>query len=200
MATLPITSALDAATQTFPTLTPTQINRIRTHSKLRKVEAGEVLFKPGDINVGVFVLLSGSLEYLQPALDGERLIVTHGPGAFTGELTMISGRQCMVVGRVSEAGEFLEMSTEELRALVAKDAELGEIIMRAFILRRMALISRGFGNVILMGSRHSANTLRLREFLSRNGHPYTYVDLDTDQTSQELLDRFHVKIEEIPVG
>ena len=71
--------------------------------------------------------------------------------------------------------------------------------MRAFILRRLALISRGLGNVILMGSRHCANTLRLREFLSRNAHPYTYIDLDTDKTSQELLDRFEVKTDEVPV-
>ena len=71
--------------------------------------------------------------------------------------------------------------------------------MRAFILRRLALISHGHGNVILMGSRHCANTLRIREFLSRNAHPYTYIDLDTDKTSQELLDRFEVKTGEVPV-
>src|SRR5207253_149719 len=82
-----------------------------------------------------------------------------------------------------------------LRSLVAKDAELSEIFMRAFILRRLELIRTGQGNVILMGSRHSANTRRLREFLTRNEHPYTYVDLDTDKTSQELLDRFEVKVE-----
>ena len=84
-------------------------------------------------------------------------------------------------GRVTEPGEFLELSGDALRSLVAKDAELSEILMRAFILRRLALINAGFGNVILMGSRHSAQTLELREFLSRNGHPYTYVDLDTDR-------------------
>jgi thioredoxin reductase (NADPH) len=199
MATLPIPSALDAVTQTFPTLTPAQINRIRACSKLRKVEVGEILFEPDDTNVPFFVLLSGSLDILQPTLEGYRPITKHEPGGFTGELTMIAGRRCLVRGQVSSPGEFLEMSTEDLRTLVAKDAELSEIIMRAFILRRLALINRGFGNVILMGSRHSANTLRLREFLSRNGHPYTYIDLDTDQTSQELLDRFHVRIEEIPV-
>src|SRR5215471_10060250 len=86
-----------------------------------------------------------------------------------------------------------------MRSLVAKDAELSEILMRAFILRRLALIREGLGNLILMGSRHSARTLELREFLSRNGHPYNYVDLDTDRSSQELLDRFQVKPSEIPV-
>jgi thioredoxin reductase (NADPH) len=96
-------------------------------------------------------------------------------------------------------GEFLELSAEGLRSLVATDNELGDIFMRAFILRRLALISEGFGDVVLMGSRHSADTLRLREFLTRNTHPYSYVDLDTDKASQELLDRFHVKLTEIPV-
>src|SRR5205085_4764894 len=88
---------------------------------------------------------------------------------------------------------------ESLRSLVARDAELSEVIMRAFILRRLALITNNLGNVIVMGSRHSADTLRLREFLGRNGHPYTFVDLDADKTSQELLDRFSVKLEEVPV-
>jgi thioredoxin reductase (NADPH) len=139
------------------------------------------------------------MEIVQPALIGESRIATHGPGAFTGEMTMISGRRCLVRGRVTEPGEFLELSGDGLRSLVAKDAELSEIFMRAFILRRLELISRGQGDVILMGSRHSAHTLRLREFLTRVEHPYTYVDLDTDETSQELLDRFEVKPDEIPV-
>ena len=82
---------------------------------------------------------------------------------------------------------------------MAKDAELSEIFMRAFILRRIALISGGHGNLILMGSRHCASTLRIREFLARNSYPYTYVDLDMDKTSQELLERFHVKTEDVPV-
>jgi thioredoxin reductase (NADPH) len=199
MSSLPALSALDAATQIFPRLTPAQINRIRSYGELRKVDRGEVLFQPGDLAVPFFVLLSGKLEIIQPGLAGERLITTHGPGAFTGEVSMISGQRCLVLGRVSEAGEFLEISADGLRNLVARDAELSEVIMRAFILRRLALITNNLGNVILMGSRHCADTLRLREFMSRNGHPYTYVDLDTDKMSQNLLDRFEVKVEEVPV-
>src|SRR5208282_5557662 len=199
MASSPVPSALDARTQAFPVLTAAQINRVRSGSQLRHVRKGEILFELGDTNVPFFVLLSGSMEIVQPALFGERPIATHGPGAFTGEMTMISGRRCLVRGRVTEAGEFLEISAEGLRSLVARDAELSEIVMRAFILRRLILINRGHGNLILMGSRHSARTLQLREFLVRNGQPYTYVDLDTDETSQELLDRFDVKLDEIPV-
>lgn len=199
MSSPPIPSALDGRTQAFPVLTEAQISRVRPGSELRQVKRGEILFEPGDLSMPFFVLLSGSMEIIQPDLAGERLITNHGPGQFTGEMTMISGRRCLVRGRMTEAGELLELSGDCLRSLVAKDAELSEIFMRAFILRRLALISHGYGNLILLGSRHSANTLRLREFLTRNGHPHTYIDLDTDKSSQELLDRFEVKLDDIPV-
>jgi thioredoxin reductase (NADPH) len=202
MSTPLIPSALDAKTQMFPVLTAAQIERVRQYSKdkeSRHVEPGEILFEPGDINVPFFVLISGSMEIVQLGMSGERPITTHRPGAFTGEITMISGRRCLVRGRVTEAGEFLELSPENFRSLIARDAELSDITMRAFILRRLELISHQLGNLVLMGSRHSAKTLRLREFLTRNMHPYTYVDLDTDKLSQELLDRFSVTMEEIPV-
>jgi thioredoxin reductase (NADPH) len=199
MSSRPIPSVLDARTQAFPILTAAQISRIRSGGKIRRVKKGEILFEPDDTNIPFFVLLSGRMEVVQSDLTGERPIATHGPGEFTGEMTMISGRRSLVRGRVTEPGEFLELSADGLRSLVAKDAELSEIFMRAFILRRLELINCGQGNVILMGSRHSANTLRLREFLAGNEHPYTYVDLDADKTSQELLDRFDVKLDEIPV-
>jgi thioredoxin reductase (NADPH) len=199
MSSPPIPSALNAATQIFPTLTPSQIDRIRPYGRVRDVSVGEILFEPDQIGVPFFVLLSGSMEIVQPSIDGERAVTTHGPGAFTGEMTMISGQPILVLGRVTEAGQFLELSAEALRTLVAKDAELSEILLRAFILRRIELIRYGYGNIILMGSRHSARTLELREFLTRNGHPYSYVDLDADKTSQDLLDRFHIKASEVPV-
>ncbi len=199
MSSWPTPSALDANTQAFPILSASQIAKIRPVGKLRQVQPGEILFQPGDSGVPFFVLLSGRMEIVQSGLNGERAVAKHDPGEFTGEITMISGQRSLVRGRVTEGGEFIELRPEDLRLLVARDAELSEIFMRAFILRRITLISRGQGNVILMGSRHSADTLRLREFLGRNAHPYTYVDLDTDKTSQELLDRFGVKLSEIPV-
>jgi thioredoxin reductase (NADPH) len=189
----------DVHGEAFPVLTEEQISRIRPASKLREVQVGEILFEPGDSDVPFFVVLSGAMEVVQPDMRGEREIVQHRAGAFTGEITMISGRRCLVRGRVTAPGEFLEMSNVDFRGLVRRDAELSEIFMRAFILRRVSLINQGFGNVILLGSRHSAQTLRLREFLTRNGHPHTYVDLDTDTTYQDLLDHFHVRREEVPV-
>jgi len=203
MSTWPAPSILDPKTQAFPTLTEAQIHRICPIGKRRKVEAGEILFEPNDTNVPFFVLLSGAMEIVQPTVEGgrdiERNIVRHTAGEFTGEMAMITGARCLVRGRITEAGEVIEVTPDGLRSLVAKDAELGEIFMRAFILRRLALISKGFGNVILLGSRHCSGTLRLREFLGRNAYPYTYIDLDTDKDSQAILDRFDVKLSEVPV-
>ncbi|MFZ0313813.1 MAG: FAD-dependent oxidoreductase [Candidatus Korobacteraceae bacterium] len=199
MSTEPRPPILEPGSEAFPLLTAAQIARLRPIGKIRPVQAGEILFEPGDTNVPFFVLLSGRLDIVQRCPTGERVVVTHVPGGFTGEFAMISGQGYLMRGRVTEAGEFLQISAEALRSFVDKDAELNEIFMRAFILRRMTLIAQGAGNAILLGSRHSPGTLALREFLGRNGHPYVYVDLDTDQRSQELLDHFSVKAEEIPV-
>src|SRR5579862_7736704 len=185
--------------QAFPALTEEEIDRIRPLGRPREVRIGDILFKPGDTAVPFFVLLTGRMQIVQPALDGERMIALHESGEFTGEMTMISGQRCLVIGRVTEPGEFLELSSESLRVLVGRDAELSEILMRAFILRRLELIRQGWGALVILGSQHSARTLEIREFLSRNGQPYTYVDLDRDQTSQQLLDRFEVKPADVPV-
>jgi thioredoxin reductase (NADPH) len=189
----------DRQAEAFPVLTPAQIDRIRSYGKVRAVLAGEVLFAPGAQNLSCYVVLSGKLDIAVPGLSGERVLVTYGPGQFSGEVVLISGTRALSSGRVAEPGEFLEIASDQLRALIAKDAELSDIFMRAFILRRVAMISEGWGSVTLLGSQHSSGTLRLREFLTRNGQPYSYVDLDRDKDSQELLDRFGIRLEEIPV-
>src|SRR5690349_1850245 len=116
-----VPSALNPQTQIFPTLTPAQIDRIRPLGRIRQVTAGEVLFSPGETSLPFFVLLSGAMEIVQPSVDGERAVAHHDPGAFTGEMTMISGQQCLVLGRVTEPGEFLELTSDALRVLVARD-------------------------------------------------------------------------------
>jgi thioredoxin reductase (NADPH) len=194
-----VSDALESHTQVFPTLTEAQINRIRPFASLRHVNDGDVLFSADDSDVPFFILLSGSMAIVQPDMNGERLVANHAPGEFTGEMTMITGHRSLVCGRMTSAGDVLEMSGSGLRSLVARDGELSEMFMRAFILRRLILINRNQGNAILMGSRYSAKTLRLRQFLTGNGHPYVYVDLDVDQESQALLDRFAVSVSEIPV-
>jgi len=196
---LPKTSALDQQTQAFVKLTPEQVERARAYGNARPVKVGEVIFDVGDAHVSMFILLSGMMEIVQPTCKGERVIAGHDPMEFTGETNMISGRRSLVQARMTEAGEVLEIKPDSLRTLIAKDAELSEIFMRAFILRRMVLVKQGFGDVVLLGSRHCGGTLRMREFLSRNGHPYTYVDLDTDSQAQQVLDHFHVTVREVPV-
>lgn len=196
---LPSITEPDRQAEAFPVLTPAQIARIRSHANVRSVQAGEVLFEPGKLGMSCFVLISGKLDIAMPRLSGEQVFVTYGPGQFSGEVVLISGARALARGQVAESGEFLELSADALRSLIAKDAELSDIFMRAFLLRRIALISEGLGNVIVLGSQHSSSTLRLREFLTRNGHPFSYVDLDNDKGSQELLDRFDIKLEDVPV-
>ena len=185
--------------EAFPVLTPAQIARIRPHATVRSVRLGEVLFEPGTLRMSCFVVVSGKLQISMPRLSGEQVFATHGPGQFSGDVVLISGAGSLARGRVAEPGEFLELSPDALRTLIAKDSELSDIFMRAFLLRRVTLISEGIGNVTMLGSRYSSDTLRLREFLTRNGHPYTYIDLDSDKASQELLDRFYIKPKDIPV-
>ena len=121
------------------------------------------------------------------------------PGSFTGEANLISGRPSMARLRVSEPGEVIELSREQLLALVQTDAELSEILMRAFILRRLELLARDVGGVVVIGSTYNAGTLRIREFLTRNGHPFHFVDLDRDRGRAGAARRFHVGVADVPV-
>jgi thioredoxin reductase (NADPH) len=184
---------------TFPTLTPAQVARVAARGRLRPVSSGDVLVEVGDERVPFFVVKAGRIEIVQPAAEGEAPIANHGPGGFTGEANMLSGRRSLVRARVSESGELIELDREHLLGLVQTDSELGEILMRAFILRRIELITHGYGDVVLLGSPHCAGTLRVKEFLTRNGHPYSYIDLDRHTGVQTLLDRFHVAAADVPV-
>jgi thioredoxin reductase (NADPH) len=183
----------------FPTLTAAQIARVAAHGQARQVQRGEVLVEAGAPTVPFFLVTSGRLEISKTTGAAEELITVHEPGGFTGEVNMLSGRRSLVRARAVEPGEVIELDRERLLALVQTDAELSEILMRAFILRRVELIAHGFGDVVLVGSAHCSGTQRVKEFLTRNGHPYSYIDLDRDAGVQELLDRFHVAFEDVPV-
>jgi thioredoxin reductase (NADPH) len=125
--------------------------------------------------------------------------VVQGPGEFTGEVNSLAHRRSMFRARVREAGEVLQLTQQGLRRLVQLDSELSELLMRAYILRRVALIARHQGDALVLGSRHSAETLRLREFLTRNAQPHAYLDVDRDPDVQPLLDRFQVRASEVPL-
>ena len=199
MSSSPTLSGLNAETQTWPVLTGAEIDRVRPYGRVRKVERGEILYRPGDVGVSFFILLSAGAEVVQSSIRGERSIAGLSPGMFTGEAAMIAGQRAVMQVEIVQGGEVLEVRPEDLRTLVARDEGLSEIVLRAFLLRRLMLISQELGNVVLVGSRHSADTLRLREFLTRNGYPYSYVDLDLDDTSQSLLDHFSIAVSEIPI-
>jgi len=197
---LPLALTLSSGVERmFPTLTPAQIKRIAVHGQVRSVQPGEVLIEAGAHVVPFFVITAGRVEVIRPSGNTETLVAVHGPGQFTGEVNMLSGRPALLRSRASEAGEVIELDREQLLALVQTDSELSELIMRAFILRRVELIAHGLGNVVLIGSNHCAGTLRVKEFLTRNGHPYSYIDLDRDADVQDLLDRFHITAADVPV-
>jgi thioredoxin reductase (NADPH) len=183
----------------FPRLTPEQLGRVAAHGSARATGEGDVLFDAGDHDVPFFAVTAGRVAIVQPKGANETPVGVIEPGQFTGEVNMLTGRRAFVRARVAEAGSVIEMDRQRLLTLVQTDAEIGEIVMRAFILRRAELIARGIGDVVLLGSTHCAGTLRVREFLTRNGHPYAYIDLDHDADVQDLLDQFHIGPEDVPV-
>jgi thioredoxin reductase (NADPH) len=183
----------------FPILTPAQIDRIAAHGRHRPIARGETLIEAGVQAVHFFVVVTGRIEVVRVANEVETVVTVHGPGHFTGEVNMLSGRPSLVSIRVIEDGEVIDLMRDQLLLLVQTDAELSEIFMRAFILRRVALIASELGDCVLIGSDHSPGTLRIREFLTRNGNPYRNIDLDRDEGVQSLLDRFQFDISDVPV-
>ena len=184
--------------QMFPHLTPLQITRLSAHGGRIPTEKGQVLSEPGD-HPPMYVVLSGSIEIIQPTLIGETLIVVHSPGSFTGDVGTLRAISSVVRMRIRDAGEVLRIDDTHLRTIVQTDSELSELFMRAFILRRVALITSQSSDVILLGSTHSAGTLRLQQFLTRNTYPFVNLDIDTDASVRDLLERFHVTVEDLPV-
>ena len=185
--------------QIFPKLTPAQIRRIAARGHMRTTERGEVLYEQGDSAAPFFVVVSGVLEVVRPVGAVETLVTVHSSGQFTGEVGTLSGRRTLFRVRATKPGKVIELDRQHMLALIQSDAELGEILTRAFILRRVELVAAGMGDVVLIGSTHSADTLRIKEFLMRNGHPYSYIDLERDPDVQNLLDSFHIAASEIPV-
>lgn len=195
----PLLTQASGSERMFPTLTPAQMERIAAHGRVRSIRPGDVLIEAGGQVVPFFVVTKGQVDAVLPSGNTETLITIHGPGQFTGEVNMLSGRPALVRSRVSESGEVIELDREHFLTLVQTDSELSELFMRAFILRRVELIAHGLGDVVLVGSNYCSATLRVKEFLTRNGHPYSYVDLDRDTDVQALLDRFHIGGSDVPV-
>jgi thioredoxin reductase (NADPH) len=189
-------SSLD---EMFPLLTPAQQARVLTHGTVRRVMPGEMLVELNQQPTKIFVVVQGRLELFQLNDRNEEIVAVCGPGMFTGELNVLSGRRALVSIRAAEAGELIEIEREALRTLVQTDSQLSDVFLRAFILRRLELIARDIGDIVLIGSNHSLDTFRIKDFLTRNYQPYSYVDLDVDTDVQDLLDRFNLAISDLPV-
>jgi thioredoxin reductase (NADPH) len=185
--------------QMFPKLTALQVERLEHHGKRVPMRAGELLFDVGDRPSNFFVVVSGSIELLVARSAGYQLFYTLTPGDFSGEMSTLRGSGGMVRARSGADGTLIAIDLDRLRTIVQTDAELSELLMRAFILRRMGLLSEASYDVLLIGAVHSADTLRLSEFLTRNTIPFATLDVHDDDDAQALLERFHVPAKDVPV-
>jgi thioredoxin reductase (NADPH) len=193
-----LSSAANAALL-FPVLSSAQIARIALQGVIRPITSGEVLIEGGQTNVPFFVLKSGEIEVIRPSALEEILVAVVRPTQFTGDISMILGRPAQMRLRVSVSGEVVQLTRDQMHALIQTDAEISEVLMRALIHRRVAVVAQGIGDVLLIGSVWSAATLRIKQFLTRNGHPFKWLDLDRDADVRQLLVRFHLEPSELPV-
>ena len=185
--------------QVFPVLEPSEIERVRRFGERHSYRAGEALAKIGEISRGLTLVLSGRVDVCQHVPGHAELIVTHEAGAFLGELAQLAGRPSLVDASARGAVEALIIAPDRLRALLIAEAELGERIMRALILRRVGLLETGSGGPVIVGRAENGDVLRLEGFLRRNGHPLQRLDPETDPEAKALIERFHLDAGHLPI-
>ncbi|MBN9662687.1 MAG: FAD-dependent oxidoreductase [Acidobacteria bacterium] len=183
----------------FPVLSSAQIARIASCGVVRPITRGEVLIEGGQTNVPFFVLEAGEIVVIRPSALEEILVAVVGPSQFTGDISMILGRPAQMRLRVSVSGQVVQLTRDQMLSLIHADAEISELLMRTLIQRRAAMVAHGVGDVLLIGSAGSAATLRIKQFLTRNNHPFKCLDLDQGADVGELLARFEVDPAHLPV-
>jgi thioredoxin reductase (NADPH) len=200
-----VPAALDPAdpyareTQTFPRLSEEMASRVASFGTEESLPAGTLLFERGQRGVDFFLVLEGALEIFETDACGETSVFTvHTARQFTGEMDLFNDRQILVSARVREAARVIRVKRADFRRLVANEADIGEIIMRAFILRRVGIIRHGHG-VELVGPGHAADTLRLQRFMTRNNYPHRVLNTETDQDAGKFLECFQISPEQLPV-
>jgi thioredoxin reductase (NADPH) len=186
--------------QMFPQLSADDIARLERFGERATFSAGQRMVATGEISPGLFVIHSGDVEVSQRGPEGDaQLITTHGAGHFMGELAQLSNRPSLVDAHAQSAVEALVIPSRRLRDVLAENADLGERIMRALILRRVGLLETGSGGPIVVGRSGQADMLRLENFLERNGHPHQHLDPATDSCARTLIERFHIQPNELPI-
>jgi len=186
--------------QILPQLDATDIERAWRFGEVRRFAAGETLAKIGEIGVGLAIVLSGQVDvYRYDAHRMRQHFYTFGPGAFLGELAQLAGRPSFGDAEVTQPVEALIFSPDRMRALLIAEAELGERLMRALILRRTQMLQDGVGGPVIVGRAENPNVLRLEGFLARNGTPRMRLDPETDPEAKALIDRFHVDPGQLPI-
>lgn len=186
--------------QMFPALAPAELGRLARFGERRAFRSGDFLVRAGDVGHGLTLILEGEVAITHRDAHGRtEAIVTHGQGAFMGELAQLSGRPSLVDAQATQDVDAVLIPPDRLRALFVEEAELGERIMRALILRRVALIERGAGGPVVVGRSDDPNVLRLGGFLTRNGHPHQLLDPDDASCAAALVEKFQVAPEELPI-
>ena len=202
-----LTSGLDMSTidsrdeQMFPKLTPHEIDRLRRFGEVRRYASGEPLFVTGDVAPGMFVLIKGSVRVIRrDPLGHSAPIVEQGPGQFVAEVGQLSGQPAFVDVHAIDEVEALLIPPENLRALMIEEPELGERIMHALILRRVALIKAGAGGPVLIGPESSPDVVRLQGFLARNAYPHQLLDPTQDQDAAKLVQQYAPNPADLPLA
>ena len=186
--------------QMLPVLDQLEIERVRRFGECRSFATGEALATTGQVSPGLMVILAGQVEVTHRDKSGQRVtIVTHGPGQFLGELAQLAGRPALADATALESVQTLIIPPDRLRALMIAEAELGERIMRALIIRRLGLLETGSGGPIIVGRADNGDVLRLQIFLRRNGQPQRLLDPDIDPEAKALIERFHVDPGQLPI-
>jgi thioredoxin reductase (NADPH) len=183
----------------FPRLSPKEIDELRPRGTVLHTSDGQILWKEGDRNLPFFVVLEGEIEIVAHSRGKEALVAVHVPGEFTGDVDQLTGRMSLVTGRVRKGGEVLWLEPAALRRVIAELPELGEKLLKAFLMRRTLLIDNGFEGIKIIGSRFDPKTHTLAEFCTRNAIPYTLLDLEMDPEAEQLLREMGIATSQTPV-
>jgi thioredoxin reductase (NADPH) len=196
----PVPGFLDPDDPTlFPRLTPAQIEQLAERGEKLSFSPGEVVFEQGQRDTPFYVVLEGAIDVIDHQPDGDRYFTQCQANTFAADISMFTGEPTLARGVIAEDSTILELPPDELRALVARSTELGDLLLRTMIIRREWLRGQGYGNDLLIGRRSSGDAFAIRELLERNQVPFLWHDIDSEDENKALLDRLGIGADETPV-